>query len=93
MWDKMKCYGDPQGNIFETFWELDTLKTTKIQKLQLPLPLPKKKIGPIVNLAHLIRWYGILYHTFVFYHFWPRLIAKVKLWEHSGLKETLNILH
>jgi hypothetical protein len=49
------------GNIFETFWELDTLKTTKIQKLQLPLPLPKKKIGPMVNLVHLIRWYGILY--------------------------------
>jgi hypothetical protein len=40
---------------------LDTLKTTKIQKLQLPLPLPKKKFGPMVNLAHLIRWYGILY--------------------------------
>jgi hypothetical protein len=81
---------DNLGNILKTFWELDTSKTTKIRKLQLPLPLPKKQIGPMVNLVHLIRWYDF-FPTFGFYHFWPRLIAKVKLWEHSGLGETLNI--
>ncbi len=83
---KSRTYGTGYGikwgaieNMLGTHWELheNTLRTTKIQQPTLPLPCPKKSMGPPgCTLPHLIGCKE-LYRIYVFLvTFWPTLMER-----------------
>jgi hypothetical protein len=67
MWDKMKCYGEHGEHI----WNISGtgyIEKNKNAKTPTSFTSPKKT-GPMVNLAHFIKWYGILYLLLFFTNF------------------------